>query len=317
MQKRGNSNNNTINTLKYMGKGPIKKRKQMKPPLPLVLSSLFLLQTTEAAWPGKAPGNGRVHWIYPHKKHEQPFKIDDQLFSNSVQHRLLNPIKINQINVHPEWTQQYMQENNARPRFVERYDENEHMLENSRVHTGRLLFPGWESNILNTQHFEDPHYKWIHNAKDGSTISRTVQQLPKLSEFNSFIEKSRILPLNQALRLRKQMIKKYASPTVTMGPATTKKNHISAPRYTEQKDNSSPRFAQVGTKAGSGTKVGAGADPWWLNPPPWWLPPPPEWGSPPPSVYSPFYSPASIQQPVSASPAHNSYPVYTPKPAPY
>ena len=68
------------------------------------------------------------------------------------------------------------------------------------------------------------------------------------------------------------------------------------------------------------TEVGAekkGADPWWLNPPPWWLPPPPEWGSPPPSVYSPFYSPASIQQPFYNSPSHNSYPAYTPRPPPY
>ena len=88
---------------------------------------------------------------------------------------------------------------------------------------------------------------------------------------------------------------------------------------TPQWEHQKARFTEVkaGAKVGTEAGVAAGADPWWLNPPPWWLPPPPEWGSPPPSVYSPFYSPASIQQPFYNSPSHNSYPAYTPKPPPY
>ena len=55
---------------------------------------------------------------------------------------------------------------------------------------------------------------------------------------------------------------------------------------------------------------------WNINPPPWWLPPPPGWSAPPPSVFSPFYSPYSVQQPGGMRPDMNDMPAYHPRPLP-
>jgi len=66
------------------------------------------------------------------------------------------------------------------------------------------------------------------------------------------------------------------------------------------------RFAEEKTQE----KVGAGAAPWWLNPPPWWLPPPAEWGQPPATIYSDFYTSPHFKN--GNYPA--SYPVYNPYP---
>ena len=277
------------------------------------ITVLAFASTGFASFPGTSPGNGRIQWIYPHTTgRDQPFSSH----SKSIRGNPIQKIQINQA-----WTPQMMQEQHLRPRFAEKYSTTAHfnMAENSRVHMGRLLFPGWNSKVLNTQHFEDPHYRWISKAKDGSSFIRHVHQLPQLT---NFIEESRVLPVKQAMLLRQAMLHKFAPTDKHQPTRSTKKSStssIEAPHYAAQK---AARFAQTGLTAGvgAGVKTGAkdgGADPWWLNPPPWWLPPPPEWGSPPPSVYSPFYSPASIQQPVSTSPAHNSYPVYTPTPPPY
>ena len=140
------------------------------------------------------------------------------------------------------------------------------------------------------------------------------------------------LPATQAKSMRESIVRKLdpsrvestASASSKMKkqsstPALSAGSTIVAPKWEHEKARFSEvqAGAEAGAKAGANTGVGAGADPWWLNPPPWWLPPPPEWGSPPPSVYSPFYSPASIQQPFYNSPSHNSYPAYTPRPPPY
>ena len=170
----------------------------------------------------------------------------------------------------------------------------------------------------------------IAKANDGNTFARSSKQFPDISAYGTnFIEQSsaRVLPVKEALRLRQAMVRRFAPKQVQSASSyasSSSSSSIEAPHYesTPSSTATSARFAQAGLTTGThaGAKAGAkagGADPWWLNPPPWWLPPPPEWGSPPPSVYSPFYSPASIQQPVSSSPAHNSYPVYTPTPPPY
>ena len=191
--------------------------------------------------------------------------------------------------------------------------------ENQRVHTGRLLLPGWEDHILDRQKSEDAQWKWLNHAKDGNTLSRTVRQLPHplpsnpASSTPNFIEltNTKVLPAKTAANLRATMLRRFAPKS---------KSNIEAPKYAHNNNNNKPRFAQAGLKTSTGTTAqtkAGGADPWWLNPPPWWLPPPPEWGSPPPSVYSPFYSPGSIQQPAYNSPAHNSYPAFTPTPPPY
>ena len=199
-------------------------------------------------------------------------------------------------------------------------------------------------NLLERQHRErtGTQWQWEKNARVTSNLFRHASVLAAGSRRGrsggvsqrSLIEvaSSRAaLPASQAKRMRESIAKKLtASPaakvatrrnSVDSGRSNKKKqsadavsasSSIVAPKWEHQK----ARFSEVG-RAGASARAGAGADPWWLNPPPWWLPPPPEWGSPPPSVYSPFYSPASIQQPFYNSPSHNSYPAYTPKPAPY
>ena len=196
--------------------------------------------------------------------------------------------------------------------------------ENSRVHTGRLLLPGWEDQILNRQKYEDSHWRWLEHANYGSTLPRHVQLLrgSSFSPYTSFIEQARVLPAKQAAKLRDDMLRKFAPEKKTLSSPPLVSS-IEAPQYQQQQRQagSKARFTQSGMSSTSTTHTqtkAGGADPWWLNPPPWWLPPPPEWGSPPPSVYSPFYSPGSIQQPGGGnSPAHNSYPAFTPTPPPY
>ena len=260
-------------------------------PMQTWLHCCLLATTSFAAWTGKSPGNGHASWIYPTLKSDKTIWNDK---NNNHPQRFLKT-----------WTG--MNRN---------YDMDG---ENQRVHTGRLLLPGWEDHILDRQKSEDAQWKWLNHAKDGNTLSRTVRQLPHplpsntASSTPNFIEltNTKVLPATTAANLRATMLRRFAPKS---------KSNIEAPKYANNNNNNKPRFAQAGLKTSTGTTAqtkAGGADPWWLNPPPWWLPPPPEWGSPPPSVYSPFYSPGSIQQPAYNSPAHNSYPAFTPTPPPY
>ena len=125
--------------------------------LGLFLLLAILPPPSNAAFPNYNPGHGHHEWVYPtgYPTGQPPLAFQKES-SKSFRHRKLNPII-----VRPAWTPKFVEEhNNARPRFVENREDRQDLPENARVHTGRLLLPGWESNILDTQHFEDPHYKW-------------------------------------------------------------------------------------------------------------------------------------------------------------
>lgn len=175
--------------------------------------------------------------------------------------------------------------------------------------------------------------KGIYHAPATYNPSRDLSAAFLQMYERSHLDAQRPWPASAAQALRQRLLKRFGPPKqATPGGslAHSSPSQIVQPSYADQSAARNGRFAQISSSlaasrstaaagaTSSRASVGAGKDPWWLDPPPWWLPPPPEWGSPPPSIYSPFYSPGSMpqnRQPALAGTNH--YPAYKPSPPPY